>query len=77
MDSEQTLRDAIKGAGWTLRVFNNGEHWRLRFDGLEVEWWPSSGRVVFDRKYSRPRKAHDHEQLWRLVERRSSGARDG
>lgn len=65
---EGELRRRCEAAGIGLKVSRDGQHWRfIRGRVVAVEWWPSSGRVVADRRYNRPAKAHDFEQVWTLV----------
>jgi hypothetical protein len=35
-----------------LRVLNDGYHWEFKLpNGRLVEWWPSTGRMVVDKKW--------------------------
>lgn len=57
------LGDLLDG----LALHNGGRHWKLRAGGKLFEWWPESGRVVIDQRWNRARKAHDVDQLARIV----------
>jgi len=50
-----------------LTVKNDGHHWIFKRDRSVVEWWPASGRIVLNRNYKKPRKAHDTEQAKALI----------
>ena len=45
-----------------LEIKNHGHHWVFTRDKGVVEWWPSSGRLVLNRNYRKPSKAHDTDQ---------------
>ncbi len=45
-----TVRSIAGGCGYTLRVLNNGQHWEFKREGLLVEWWPSTGRIMVNKK---------------------------
>lgn len=52
--------------------------------GAVAEWWPSSAKLVLDRKYERGVHAHDYEQVmryltkaWNLEERPPDGGGRG
>ena len=36
--------------GYTVRVLNDGQHWEFKRLALVVEWWPSTGRMMLDRR---------------------------
>lgn len=36
--------------GYTVRVLNDGQHWEFKRLDLVVEWWPSTGRMMLDRR---------------------------
>lgn len=68
MDSRAVTEATIRELGGQLVIRNAGQHWTATFEKkLVIEWWPSSGRVVIDRSYGRPRKAHDCEQFIAIV----------
>lgn len=55
--------------GFVLKVANQGHHWKLMGPFL-AEWWPSSAKLVFDKKYDRGIHCHDVEQLATLIGKR-------
>lgn len=50
---EPTIRSIGAGYGFNLRVLNNGQHWEFKRDGRLIEWWPSTGRFLVDKKGDR------------------------
>ena len=69
-DHEQTLREYVASRGGRMRVLSRGGHWQVAIDGSLIEWWPHTWRLVFDKRYSRPRKAHDVQQVITQIDRR-------
>jgi len=53
----------------TLEVKNNGHHWIFKKGRWLAEWWPSSAKLVFNRKYQRGVHVHDWQQAVREIER--------
>lgn len=67
-------------SGLILKIKNEGHHWmwvrREDFSGVKflyggkqvehpiVEWWPSSAKMVCDKKWKNGVHVHDYEQAW-------------
>lgn len=51
-----------------LVVHAGGSHWQVK-EGRRIvaQWWPQSGRFVPGERYGEARKAHDVEQMLRLI----------
>lgn len=58
-----------RGKGGLLSLHNDAAHYKLRFPGLLVEWWPETGRVVRNQNWGGPVKSHDVHQLVHRVEK--------
>ncbi len=56
--------------GMTLKVSNEGHHWRIEGARLLAEWWPSSAKLVFNKHWEHGIHCHDVEQLATLVGKR-------
>ena len=56
--------------GLKLSIYNEGHHWKLEKPGFVAEWWPSSAKLIFDKKWDAGIHVHDIEQLATLVEKR-------
>jgi len=49
-----------------LEIKNNWNHWLIRRkdDGaLVAEWWPASGRLVFEKRWDKALHVPDYQQL--------------
>ena len=58
--------------GFTLTITNSGHHWKLT-GPLLAEWWPSSAKLVFNKRWDHGIHCHDVEQLATLVGKRCGG----
>lgn len=47
LSSREVLEQWCKARGFTLKISNEGHHWKLVGPFL-AEWWPSSAKLVFD-----------------------------
>ena len=36
--------------GYTVRVMNDGQHWEFKRDGMLLEWWPSTGTTMTNKR---------------------------
>jgi len=61
--NEQWLREVLCELGVTLTVHNEGHHWKMVSESMVAEWWPSSAKLVFNKKYHLGNHCHDHEQV--------------
>jgi len=54
--------------GATLKVSNEGHHWRIVLANRRVvEWWPSSGRLVVDGDWARATFTGDVSEVMSAV----------
>ncbi len=68
---EDRLLDFCKEHGLTLTKKNDGQHWIFQGTGrFLAEWWPSSAKLVFGKKWDKSIHCHDAEQLILLLLRR-------
>ena len=70
LSAEQTMSQWAAEHGLTLRICNEGHHWIFERPGFFAEWWPSSAKLVFGKRYDRGIHCHDHEQARRLIGRK-------
>lgn len=61
------VRNKCAWNGWSLRVTNNGQHWQFRFGNRLAEWWPSSAKLIFDKKWKKGVHVHDWEQALKVI----------
>ena len=49
---------------WKITVKNDGHHWILVYrDGTLAEWWPSSAKLVFEKRWNQGWHCHDVNQV--------------
>jgi hypothetical protein len=54
--------------GLTLNVGNHGHHWKFTRDTFVVEWWPSTAKLVFDKRYREGIHVHDYVKAMELID---------
>jgi len=47
------IADVAKQMAFAMRVLNNGMHWEFKSAGCLIEWWPSTGTLMIDKKKER------------------------
>lgn len=72
IDYRHELEEFASAVAMTIEVKSGGQHWiLLSEDGdTRVEWWPSSGLLVFNQQWKRRFKAHDVRQVIGTIRRR-------
>ena len=63
------VRTWAAGNGVKVEITNRGHHWRFTRDTKVAEWWPSSAKLVIQRKYQDDNHVHDHRQALVLLKR--------
>ena len=53
--------------GIVFRVSNKGHHWTFRRGRTVVEWWPSSAKLVVNKRWKDGSHVHDWKQAQTLV----------
>ncbi len=49
-------------------MHNHGGHWHVTVCAdVVVQWWPETGRVIVGTDWNKPRKAHDVDQLAKII----------
>jgi len=76
IDFQEVLREWCLRNGFTLKIRNDGHHWILQGVFL-AEWWPSSAKLVFNKRWDRGVHCHDVEQLATIVSKRLESQRQG
>jgi hypothetical protein len=70
VEAEQRVKAWGEMTDTAVHVTNGGHHWTFIHDEQIAEWWPSSGKLVFERKYQKGVHAHDVEQVIQEIVRR-------
>jgi hypothetical protein len=70
--SKEEVEKWCEECGLSLTVTNGGHHWRFTRVDLQVfvEWWPSSAKMVIDKKYDCGIHCHDYTQVIKIMEDR-------
>lgn len=76
LDNKDQLRDWCKDHGVQLFVSNQSQHWRIVDGEFLAEWWPSTAKLVFEKRYGEGVHCHDYRQLMDLVGERLSDFRE-
>jgi len=58
-----------RARGFALRITNEGHHWQLTKDKFVAEWWPSSAKLVINKRWSEGCHCHDFRQALELIDR--------
>ncbi len=66
---EAEVRGWCRARGLELRISNEGHHWQLTQDKFVAEWWPSSAKLVFNKRWDQGCHCHDYRQALELIER--------
>ena len=62
-ECEAHVRRWCEQRGVALRLGNEGHHWQFTAGGRTAEWWPSTAKLVLDKRYWEGWHVHDWEQL--------------
>lgn len=71
LDDEARLRSHLTTLEPIVETYNDGAHWKISAGGKLFEWWPETGRVVIDKRWDRPRKCHDVDQVVALIRKQA------
>lgn len=52
-----------------LKISNQGHHWQIFDENFLLEWWPSSAKIVINKKWNKGIHCHDHLQMLEILER--------
>lgn len=69
LQAQDAVREWCKENAWTFKVTNDGHHWTMVKHTTTVEWWPSSAKLVKDKRWSKGVHCHDWEKLIKYLEK--------
>lgn len=69
LDHEGEARAWCEANGVRFRITNDGHHWRFDKQGHVIEWWPSSAKLVINKRWDRGVHTHDYQKALAIVER--------
>jgi len=67
MEREAEARAHCQARGVTLAITNGGQHWQFWKGQCQIDWWPSTAKLVFNQRWQRGTHAHDLDQVLRRV----------
>lgn len=70
MERLAEARARCEAWGVELNVTNGGHHWQFRTRQTyqrQLDWWPSSAKLVIDQQWKRGIHAHDLDQVLKRV----------
>ncbi len=62
-----TVQKWCEKNGFQLRITNNGHHWQLTKGQFLAEWWPSSAKLVINKKWYGGTHCHDFQQTLKTI----------
>ena len=67
LEARAAVEASLRNAGFTLSIKNDGQHWMMKKDATVWEWWPSSAKLVRDKRWRAGVHCHDYAQLLRAL----------
>ena len=68
LEDEPRFRQQIAALQPSIIMHNHGGHWHVTVCAdVVVQWWPETGRVIVGTDWNKPRKAHDVDQLAKII----------
>lgn len=58
------------GADVAITINNHGHHLIFVGPGVRADWWPSTSKLVFARKFKHACHERDHRRVMKAIERR-------
>lgn len=69
LESVPAFAEWAEREGWKIEIKNNGHHWILVYqDGCLAEWWPSSAKLVIEKRWNQGWHCHDVNQVRQVLE---------
>lgn len=64
---QQEVRRWCHENGISLRITNDGHHWQFIKTSFVAEWWPSSAKLVINKRWDDGVHCHDHCQAMKII----------
>lgn len=68
LSARQQVEQWAGRVGLTFFVGNNGHHWKFTKHGFVAEWWPSTAKLVFGKRYREGIHVHDYLVVMDVVD---------
>lgn len=62
LEMEDEMREWCAGHGIEIEVKNDGQHWLFTKGKYNAEWWPSSAKMILNKRWSKGTHVHDIRQ---------------
>ena len=69
MSFSKNLSDWCNQNNWKFEIKNNGHHWIFKKNNILVEWWPSSAKLVKNKKWGEGLHCHDYLKIIEYLKR--------
>ena len=66
---EMKVREWCQQNGFGLRITNEGHHWQVTRGEFLAEWWPSSAKLVIDKRWHGGIHCHDYKQALEIIQK--------
>jgi hypothetical protein len=67
LEQEEDVRRWCGQKGLILRITNEGHHWQITDGVFLAEWWPSSAKLVINKRWHDGIHCHDHKQALKVI----------
>src|SRR5215813_9313209 len=67
LHQEADVRQWCDQRGLRLRITNEGHHWQITDGAFLAEWWPSSAKLVINRRWHDGIHCHDYQQALKII----------
>ena len=67
LEDQYRVLERLRPLSPAVETFNDGAHWKIDAGGRHFEWWPETGRLIVDKRWDQPRKAHDVDQAVDII----------
>lgn len=64
---EADVRRWAESHGINFDIFNQGHHWKFWRNTLSVDWWPSSAKLIRNKRWNGGVHTHDFKQAMAIV----------
>jgi len=69
LQHEAKLRQWCQQNGLALRITNEGHHWQVTEGRFVAEWWPSSAKLVINKRWREGIHCHDYKQAIETIQK--------
>ncbi len=63
-----TMRAELAQREIELTIHNDGHHWQMKRGADYWEWWPSTAKLVVNKKWAKGIHVHDYVQVLKVID---------